>query len=189
MNLPHGERTDRYHIIMDGETLHDRLSSVAAGSTYRSLASLTNTHPETVRRYMQGQSPSVEFLGALCEAMSINADWLLTGRGPQRADQVRMHALRNANPTELHAAMASTMSSLVERVDRLESYCQTLETRVRGSASSGGREDARGSGPLSSRQDDHSEAPEIVTRARRVARSVTGSRSDDSSERPSGHAD
>lgn len=129
----------------------------------------------------------MEFLGALCEAMSINADWLLTGRGPQRADQVRVHALRHANPTELHAAMASTMSVLVERVDRLESYCQTLEARVRVSDHPGSTVGVRGSGPLSSDQDD--QAPEIVTRARRVARSVSARRADDAPVRSSGDAD
>lgn len=118
---------------MSAASLHERLTSVASGKTYRSIGDLTATHPETVRRYLQGQSPSVEFLAALCRALGINADWLLTGRGPMRVEEVRTHALREANPTELHAAMASTISVLVDRVDRLETYCQTLETLVRGS--------------------------------------------------------
>lgn len=174
---------------MHGETLHDRLSSVASGSTYRALGEMTNTHPETVRRYMQGQSPSVEFLGALCRTLEINADWLLTGRGPQRTDQVRSHALRAANPTELHAAMATTMSMLVERVDRLESYCQTLETRVRGGGVRSAGSNARDGRPLSCGEDVHSEAPEIVTRARRVARSVSVGRAGDDAERSPRDAD
>jgi hypothetical protein len=136
---------------------------------------MTDTHPETVRRYMQGQAPSVEFLASLCNALAINADWLLTGRGPQRADQVRAFALRQANPTELHAAMASTISTLVDRVDRLETYCQTLETRVRGAAAGGGgaSQPGRPEPSLSSGQDDEPEPPEVVTKARRIARSVT----------------
>lgn len=153
---------------MSIETLHDRLSSVASGATYRSLAQLTETHPETVRRYMQGQSPSVEFLASVCRALSVNADWLLTGRGPQRADQVRAHALREANPTELHAAIASTISTLVERVDRLETYCQTLETRVRVAAPRG----ERPGDTLPSLSDEQAEPPEVVTKARRIASSL-----------------
>lgn len=152
---------------MDTATLHDRLSSVASGKTYRALGDLTDTHPETVRRYLQGQSPSVEFLSALCAALGINADWLLTGRGPVKVEEVRAHALRQAKPSELHAAMASTISVLVERVDRLETYCQTLETLVRVKRSGGG-----GSGAIGSGADERLDPPEVQTRARRIADAV-----------------
>lgn len=152
---------------MDTATLHDRLSSVASGKTYRALGDLTDTHPETVRRYLQGQSPSVEFLSALCAALGINADWLLTGRGPVKVEEVRAHALRQANPSELHAAMASTISVLVERVDRLETYCQTLETLVRVKRRGEGASGAIGSGA-----DEPAESCQVQSRARRIADAV-----------------
>lgn len=166
---------------MSAASLHERLTSVASGKTYRSIGDLTATHPETVRRYLQGQAPSVEFLAALCRALGINADWLLTGRGPMRVEEVRAHALREANPTELHAAMASTISVLVDRVDRLETYCQTLETLVRGSrapalsapsaGTSEGLAHAEGSGAIPSASD---EQPGIIhtERTRRIAEAV-----------------
>ena len=50
---------------MDGRSLHDRLSTAVGKRTYRSLSDLTGVHPETVRRYMQGQAPSVEFVSAV----------------------------------------------------------------------------------------------------------------------------
>ncbi len=53
--------------------LHDRLHDIAEGMSYRELGELTGTNAETVRRYMQGQSPSVEFLTALCRRKGINA--------------------------------------------------------------------------------------------------------------------
>lgn len=145
---------------MSAASLHERLTSVASGKTYRSIGDLTATHPETVRRYLQGQSPSVEFLAALCRGLGINADWLLTGRGPTRVEEVRAHALREANPTELHAAMASTISVLVDRVDRLETYCQTLETLVRGARVPVGG--SRG-GASSAGDDTHTGEPEAIT--------------------------
>ncbi|MCL4222315.1 MAG: helix-turn-helix transcriptional regulator [Phycisphaerales bacterium] len=168
---------------MSAASLHERLTSVASGKTYRSIADLTATHPETVRRYLQGQSPSVEFLAALCRTLGINADWLLTGRGPMRVEEVRAHALREANPTELHAAMASTISVLVDRVDRLETYCQTLETLLRGSRTSvpaapslhqtTGRPDADQSAAITSGNDERPDAAIIHTeRNRRIADAV-----------------
>lgn len=115
---------------MDSE-LHTRLAAAVGKRTYRSLGDLTGTHPETVRRYMQGQAPSAEFLGALCKALGINGSWLLTGRGPMRQDDIRADALGQANASELLTAISNTLSTLIERVERLEVFAQTLDARVR----------------------------------------------------------
>lgn len=80
---------------------------------------------------MQGQAPSVEFLTSLCDGLGLNATWLLTGRGPMRATEVKSHVLKEANAAELLSAMANTLSSLIERVDRLEVFVQSMETRLR----------------------------------------------------------
>lgn len=112
--------------------MHDRLLAAVGERTYRHVGELTNTHPETVRRYLQGQSPSVEFVAALAEALGINADWLITGRGPMKTDQLKAHALATADTSELMHAMAETIDRLVDRMQRVEVYMQTLEARVRG---------------------------------------------------------
>lgn len=88
--------------------------------SYRKLGRLTDTHPETVRRYMQGQAPSTTFLINLCRAFGISADWLLTGRGAMRCSDIRMNALRMANPSELLSALATSLSDQTERLARLE---------------------------------------------------------------------
>ncbi len=119
---------------MDGGSLHDRLSAAVGKRTYRSLSDLTGVHPETVRRYMQGQAPSVEFVSAVCHALKLNGDWVLTGKGPMRRDEVRREALRAADPSELLAAIAESLEALTDRVDRLERFVQGLETRIRGSS-------------------------------------------------------
>lgn len=100
--------------------------------TYRALADLTGQNSETVRRYMQGAAPSTEFLAALCNRMDLNAHWLLTGQGPMRQSDTRAHALREANPSELLAAIAVALEELTRRVDRLETHLNTIETRLRG---------------------------------------------------------
>ena len=112
--------------------LHERLLAAAGDRTYRRMGDLTGTHPETVRRYLQGQSPSVEFISAICSALEINGQWLLTGEGPMKAADAKHHALRHADPGELLSAIAGTLDTLGERLDRLELFVQGLEVRVRG---------------------------------------------------------
>jgi transcriptional regulator with XRE-family HTH domain len=110
--------------------LHQRLKAAAGDRTYKAIAELTRTHPGTVRRYMTGQAPSTEFLAQFCEGLGINADWLIAGRPPMRADDVRPWAVREANITELLEALGRQLSELADRVARLERYAQTLEVKL-----------------------------------------------------------
>lgn len=112
---------------------HDRLTMAAGQVSYRKLGTLTETHPETVRRYMQGHAPSASFLTNLCRVLGISGEWMLTGRGPMKVAQMKSHALNQADPSELMTAVANTLTDLCDRMDRMERYIQTLETRVRGS--------------------------------------------------------
>lgn len=111
--------------------LHVRLNDAAGDRTFRAIAELTGTNHESVRRYMQGAAPSVEFVSAFCERLSLNANWVLTGRGPMKAADVRTEALAVANPTELLTATAGNIEKLDDRVDRLEAFVSTMETRLR----------------------------------------------------------
>lgn len=123
-----------YDKFVNSTAIHDRMSAAAGERTFRHLGELTRTNSETVRRYMSGQAPSAEYLASFCEALGINADWLLTGRGPMKRVDVKSHALRQADPAELLSAMAQTLERLIDRVERIEVFVQTLETRVRGRA-------------------------------------------------------
>jgi preprotein translocase subunit SecD len=111
--------------------LHQRLNNAAGNRSYRHLAELTSTNAESVRRYMQGQPPSVEFLSAFCDSLAVNGEWVLTGRGPMRTADLRKAALGEAEASELLAAMAQTIETLIDRVDRVELLVQMLEVRVR----------------------------------------------------------
>lgn len=119
---------------MVGETLTDRLRLVVGQRSNRRVAELTGTHPETVRRYLQGQSPSVEFIARLGGVLGINADWILTGVGPMRKAENREAALRASDPSDLLWHVAQTIERLEDRVERLERYSQALEVLVRGGA-------------------------------------------------------
>lgn len=111
---------------------HARLNKAAGEVSYRKLGRLTDTHPETVRRYMQGQAPSATFMTNLCQVMGISGEWLLTGKGPMKCAQMRSHALSQADPSELMTAVANTLTDLCDRMDRLERYVQGLESQIRG---------------------------------------------------------
>jgi len=87
---------------------------------------------------MTTQAPAAEFLSAFCSALGVNGDWLLTGRGPMKASDVKHHALGEARAGDLLGAMAGSIEVLIDRVDRTEKYVQTLETRVRGGGGTGG---------------------------------------------------
>ncbi len=125
--------------------MHERLRDIVGQRSYRVLGNLTGHSVETVRRYMLGQAPSVEFVAALCGRLGISGDWVLTGSGPMhRADQ-RTEALRASSPSDLLAAIAGNLERLTDRVDRIERYVQTMETRLR--AASGQVQPEPGSTP------------------------------------------
>lgn len=116
---------------MEANGLHERMKIAAGERTYRQIGKLTSTHAESVRRYMQGQAPSVEFLSALCAALEINGSWLLTGQGPMNDHEIQPFALRAAGTPDLLRALSDTVSVLIRRVDRLERLVQTTEIKLR----------------------------------------------------------
>lgn len=115
---------------MEESPLHTRLTLAAGDRSYRQLGELTSTHPETVRRYMQGTAPSVKFIGALCRALGLNPNWLLSGDGPMLASHIASVALERAGPADLLRYAARDLETLTARLDRLETYTATLESRI-----------------------------------------------------------
>lgn len=111
--------------------MHERLRIATGNRTYRNIGEMTGTHHETVRRYLTGQPPAVEWLSRFCAVMGVSTEWVVTGKGPMKRSDARAHALSEANVSELLAAMSKMLERLMERVDRLESYSQTLELRLR----------------------------------------------------------
>ncbi len=116
---------------MDESPLHDRLAAVTAGMTYREIGEITGTNAETARRYITGQAPSVEFVIRLCQRKGINGQWLLSGQGPMRVSDIKSASLREAGPGELLSAMAVAIETMRDRLDRVERFVHTLETRLR----------------------------------------------------------
>jgi transcriptional regulator with XRE-family HTH domain len=164
---------------MESESpLHERLAAIAGSRTYRAVAELTGTNSETVRRYMQGQTPSVEFLAALCNAFKINGEWLLCGRGPMKAEDVKSHALRSATGPELLTALVAAIERLTDRMDRIEVFVQLLDSRLRGRENLAAAQTKPAALPPSERPDEQATPAAVETptgrerRARRVADAI-----------------
>lgn len=115
---------------MSTATLHDRLREVLRGRSVREVSDITNVHPETVRRYLGGASPSCDFLGRLCSTLGIDADWLLMGVGAPTAAECRSRALSAASPAQILDALASTLDRITARLDRAELGVQALRVHV-----------------------------------------------------------
>ena len=147
---------------MTTSPLHVRLNDAAGTRTFRALAQITGHNHETVRRYMQGAAPSVEFVSAFCQNLGLNANWLLTGHGPMNASDIRGDALALANPSELLGATAGALEKLDDRVARLEIFVSTIETRLRAAVSP---EEA-------TTHDDTSPDRDPADRARRIADAI-----------------
>lgn len=100
--------------------MHDRLKMAVGDLSYRELGTLTDTHPETVRRYMQGHAPSASFLSKLCLELGISGDWILSGKLPVKTADIPDHVLERIEPDELMRAVSNTMIQVLHRLDHLE---------------------------------------------------------------------
>lgn len=154
-------------------SLHERLHRAVGSRTFKSIGAATGTNHETVRRYMNGQAPSADFLAAVCNEYGVSGQWLLTGDGPERASDLKAHALEQANTPELFNAMANTLDTLAQRIERLEVFVQTLEAGLRGRKASpacNGDTDGRAESDAG-RANGQCEPGSAPRRARRIASS------------------
>jgi len=125
---------------MTEDSLHDRLAQIGQSRTYKTIGDMTKTHPETVRRYMQGQSPSICFVTRLCAAFEISPTWLLLGSGPQTLAEVNAHERGRGTEGgpdtegERFAGFAGALTTLVDRMSGVERLMQKLDERWNTSA-------------------------------------------------------
>lgn len=100
--------------------LNRRVRLVVGSQTLRQIAKIGGVSVETARRYMNGTTPSSEFLGRVCEKLGLNAEWLLLGEGPMLLEGVHAEALKHATNEQLIGEIARKFDSMNERVARLE---------------------------------------------------------------------
>ncbi len=96
------------------QTIAHRLRIAFGDMTYKQLGELTDTHPETVRRYMNGYAPSSSFLANASTQFGISGDWLLSGRGPMLSQDITKHVIENAEPQTLMNAVTQHFLNVSE---------------------------------------------------------------------------
>ena len=102
------------------ESVTQRLQLATGDTSYRQIGVLTGTHPETVRRYMNGQSPSAAFLSSISNNFGISGEWLLTGRGPMLTKDILAHILQSSSSEALLAAVSTLFDNIFIKLAELD---------------------------------------------------------------------
>lgn len=116
---------------VEKEALRQRLERCAGHLTFRAIAELTGHHPETVRRYMRGQRPSVPFVVRLCRQLDISPHWLLTGEGEMKRNESPERVIAEMTTPELFEAIASTIDSVIAKIESMDARLAALEAASR----------------------------------------------------------
>lgn len=112
---------------MHPDTLTDRIRIATGGRTVREVADAIGMHHETVRRYLQGHTPSADFLARICEVYRVPGTWLLLGKGPCSEVEARRAALATAPQSDLLGSLALRLMAMETRIQQLEALIGNAE--------------------------------------------------------------
>jgi len=93
------------------EEIRSRLKKALAGQSCRTIGLRTNTHPETVRRYLSVGHPSVEFVCGIARAYEVSCDWLMLGIGPVKPRDKIDHLMRSAPLSRLLRSVSEKLET------------------------------------------------------------------------------
>jgi len=79
-------------------TICGRIRVCTHGAGYRELARMTGCNPETIRRNLLNETPTLSLVCALCAALDINANWLLFGLGPMHRRDLTANVVVSFGP-------------------------------------------------------------------------------------------
>jgi hypothetical protein len=106
------------------------LIPLLADDSFRRISKRTDYNPETVRRYMNGQSVPADFVAQVCVAYGLDANYLLTGEW------------KPANESSLRATPLETLlAEIGRRLVNIES-AQVGASTLEGMAQLDDREEA-----------------------------------------------
>lgn len=111
------------------EEIRSRLKKALAGQSCREIGLRTNTHPETVRRYLSVGHPSVEFLCGIARAYEVSCDWLLLGVGPVKPRDKMDHLMRSAPLSRLLRSVSEKLKTAEEEA-RLTQHESSTRLRM-----------------------------------------------------------
>lgn len=94
------------------EGLPARLLLVCADMTFQHISDLTGIHAENVRRYVNGGTPSVEFVAAISLVTGTSLEWLILGVGVREKGCAAPLILDEVSLPELFAAIGRRVAAL-----------------------------------------------------------------------------
>lgn len=86
--------------------VNSRLRQALQGYSYRAIGEATGLNAKSVRRYLNRDTPSAEFLAKVRSAFGLSTDWALTGAGPSKLGDEAESAILQASGPEPLAALA-----------------------------------------------------------------------------------
>lgn len=73
---------------MDLDAIRERIRQAMGDMRPADLSRRSGERPGNISRYLRDREPSISFLVAVCEALDVDAHWLLFGVGPMRPGAV-----------------------------------------------------------------------------------------------------
>jgi phage repressor protein C with HTH and peptisase S24 domain len=91
---------------MEDETLSDRIRRLINKDTPTAFARRAGLKEATLRSILKGTRPSIDIAISIAEAAGVSVDWLATGQGPMRKNELAANAEVAAIPVLDHRASA-----------------------------------------------------------------------------------
>lgn len=98
---PESETAEQSHLSAATAAIQQRLRTVFGLMSLRDISALTGCPPETVRRYLSSNAPSVPFLISTAAATGTRLEWLLMGRGLTTVHAQQLVELERHHPSDL----------------------------------------------------------------------------------------
>lgn len=113
------------------ETLGERLKSLRGQTSQASFASSLGIPQMTLSNYETGKSePKYSLINSICTNFSVNADWLLFGRGPMRPGEALAEWDHNQQLTVVSNECARC-AKLEEKLEKVENQRDELAAENR----------------------------------------------------------
>lgn len=100
-----------------------RLRDAAGGASNNTIAHVTDSNPESVRRWLIAGRPPVYFLAELVQQMHLSARWMLTGSGRKLFEDERRDSLRHTSTADIVAELARRIDGDADASDYRDGNC------------------------------------------------------------------
>lgn len=119
---------------MDDPELTMRIRMATRGHTGRQVAAIVGMNHETVRRYLKGANPSIEFIKQVCVHYGVLADWLVLGDGPRTREDLKDELLEGLDSERFAEAWAERFTRFENRLVAIEHLLTSGDRSPRGPA-------------------------------------------------------